>query len=123
MILRFSSSGHSDGLSESLCEGSSKTISCNWPRTIDVTNAFYGRSSFWTCCCSLANCQSSTATSITESRCDKKSSCSLSASNSIYGDPCGGSSKYLTVDYNCISKLFDLFLCLLYTPSQPKTQI
>ena len=33
----------------------------------------------------------------------KMSSCTVAATNGVFGDPCGGTYKYLTVDYECIS--------------------
>lgn len=43
-------------------------------------------------------------------RCNGKNSCTVSASNSVFGDPCGGTYKYLEVSYVCDCKY--LFGCL-----------
>lgn len=34
-------------------------------------------------------------------RCNKKNSCTIRASNAVFGDPCGGIYKYLEVAYLC----------------------
>lgn len=36
-------------------------------------------------------------------RCSNKSECEIQATNSLFGDPCPDSSKYLEVQYRCIS--------------------
>lgn len=37
-------------------------------------------------------------------RCNGKNSCTISASNSVFGDPCFGTYKYLEVSYVCDCK-------------------
>ena len=34
-------------------------------------------------------------------RCNNKTSCAIQASNSLFGDPCVGTFKYLDIDYEC----------------------
>ena len=36
-----------------------------------------------------------------QERCEGKNSCAVEASNSIFGDPCGGVVKYLTATWEC----------------------
>lgn len=36
--------------------------------------------------------------------CNGKNSCTIRASNSVFGDPCGGTYKYLEVAYVCECK-------------------
>lgn len=43
-------------------------------------------------------------------RCSGKNNCSLSATSSVFGDPCIGTYKYLEVDYTCQCKYHKL-LC------------
>ena len=47
-----------------------------------------------------------------QKRCDDKQSCTIEASNKIFGDPCPRTFKYLTFNYNCIS-----------TPNQYKSSV
>ena len=94
-----------DTATVTLCEGSSQTISCSSGSTLDVTSAMYGRQTYWhSCGTDFTYCSASGALSTTESACDGRSSCTISASNGVYGDPCGGVGKYLTVSYSCTSK-------------------
>uniref|UniRef100_A0A8C6SIJ7 SUEL-type lectin domain-containing protein n=1 Tax=Neogobius melanostomus TaxID=47308 RepID=A0A8C6SIJ7_9GOBI len=50
------------------------------------------------------NCAASTANDLVAQMCDGKSHCSVSASNSVFGDPCYGTYKYLQVSYSCESQ-------------------
>ena len=34
--------------------------------------------------------------------CNKKRTCELYAKNTVFGDPCPGTSKYLNVEYKCV---------------------
>eukprot|EP01006_Ploeotia_vitrea_P030635 TRINITY_DN63003_c0_g1_i1.p1 TRINITY_DN63003_c0_g1~~TRINITY_DN63003_c0_g1_i1.p1 ORF type:complete len:159 (-),score=36.46 TRINITY_DN63003_c0_g1_i1:135-590(-) len=47
------------------------------------------------------NCRSDNSLSIVSSQCDGKNSCSVEASNSVFGDPCLGTYKYLQARYYC----------------------
>ncbi|XP_073795343.1 L-rhamnose-binding lectin CSL3 isoform X2 [Danio rerio] len=69
-----------------------------------VHYANYGRRDLSTCPHKLAktpHCYSPQTSSL-RSRCNGKKSCSLSASNSLYSDPCPRVNKYLEVTYSCV---------------------
>ncbi|XP_066287702.1 uncharacterized protein [Branchiostoma lanceolatum] len=54
-------------------------------------------------CASSPNtdCRGSTSLARVTEECGGKSSCTVQASNSVFGDPCGGTEKYLDVLYEC----------------------
>ncbi|KAK3094138.1 hypothetical protein FSP39_024610 [Pinctada imbricata] len=87
-----------------ICEHKSSSVSCPAGHLIKITSANYGRTSKGTCRSSLdrdTNCKASKSLSIVKSICDGNNVCSLEATNSVFGDPCVGTYKYLTVAYNC----------------------
>uniref|UniRef100_A0A8C7KJC0 SUEL-type lectin domain-containing protein n=1 Tax=Oncorhynchus kisutch TaxID=8019 RepID=A0A8C7KJC0_ONCKI len=47
------------------------------------------------------NCLSQSTTSKMAERCDGKRQCIVKVSNSVFGDPCVGTYKYLDVAYTC----------------------
>ncbi|KAK6326780.1 hypothetical protein J4Q44_G00024250 [Coregonus suidteri] len=86
------------------CEGSDVLLECD-DGTIQIHSANYGRRDQLVCSfkhpdnqLANTNClnQSTTASKLSE-RCDGKSQCDVLASNSLYGDPCVGTYKYLDV--------------------------
>ena len=88
-----------------VCESQRKTLSCPCGGKIDVLEASYGRQDRQTCShpfIQTTNCHAGNSLSIVKSQCNNKSSCSLFASNSVFGDPCEGTYKYLRVKYRCI---------------------
>merc|ERR1711915_383262 len=71
---------------------------------INVNNAVYGRLNYDTCKSSsmhTKNCNSSKSKQEVSNRCNGLRTCSVAPSNSIFGDPCRGTHKYLDVDYEC----------------------
>ncbi|KAJ8049164.1 L-rhamnose-binding lectin CSL3 [Holothuria leucospilota] len=97
------------------CEGQTLQISCNVDATIYVTDALYGY--HWddgepriTCTIHLnldigEPCLATESTNIVSNMCNGQTECDVTASNNVFGDPCGGTSKYLRVNYTCISNL------------------
>ena len=88
------------------CENSIAHLDCDYGRVISVNNAYYGRSDVTTCShqrffFQLLNTDCSTPTSIVAERCNGRNSCTIAASNSVFGDPCFGTVKYLEVAYVC----------------------
>ncbi|KAM3618549.1 uncharacterized protein V6R79_021694 [Siganus canaliculatus] len=91
-----------------VCEQSVATLQCDEGDVITVLSADYGRADTTTCVFERPSgqvqntaCTSSTATSIVATRCNGRSSCSVRANNGVFGDPCGGTYKYLEVAYRC----------------------
>uniref|UniRef100_A0A3Q2V141 L-rhamnose-binding lectin CSL3-like n=1 Tax=Haplochromis burtoni TaxID=8153 RepID=A0A3Q2V141_HAPBU len=70
-----------------------RDVQCSSPESIEVIAARY------------AVCQTSAdSLFISIQSCNGKNSCNISASNSVFGNPCFGTSKYLEVDYTCQCK-------------------
>uniref|UniRef100_A0A3P9JE09 SUEL-type lectin domain-containing protein n=1 Tax=Oryzias latipes TaxID=8090 RepID=A0A3P9JE09_ORYLA len=76
---------------------------------ISVDSALYGRADRNTCSqgrpfWQLFNtgCSRSGIFNLIMERCDGKKRCNIKAANSVFGDPCKGTHKYLEVTYVCI---------------------
>jgi len=88
-----------------LCEGERLRIQCYWYFVISIDSASYGRQEKNTCTSLLINttsCSANQSKKIVKKQCQYKNSCLLQANNSVFGDPCKGTSKYLSVTYRCI---------------------
>ena len=87
-----------------VCEGKTLSIKCD-KGVISVLAASYGRQHGKEVCPSAAiktqDCHSVTSLPKVKSFCEGKASCSVQSSNTHFGDPCGGTHKYLTVQYVC----------------------
>ncbi|XP_015768377.1 PREDICTED: D-galactoside-specific lectin-like [Acropora digitifera] len=91
--------------SVTICEHERQTISCEGGATISVLEASYGRHDRKTCPkepIRTTNCNAGSSLSVVQSSCNDQASCNLFASNSVFGDPCFGTVKYLQVKYECI---------------------
>nr|XP_055043507.1 uncharacterized protein LOC129430375 [Misgurnus anguillicaudatus] len=85
-----------------ICEHKQAYIKCD-TGVIRIHHANYGRRDKTTCRFPSSNTDECLFPQTTrlQFRCDKKKSCSLNASNSVFGDPCRGVNKYLEVTYSC----------------------
>ncbi|XP_049919823.1 uncharacterized protein LOC126402147 [Epinephelus moara] len=88
------------------CEHSFANLHCDTGQVISVYGADYGRHDQTTCtykrpATQIQNSDCSQPTSIVSDNCGGKNSCSIKASNSVFGDPCVGTFKYLEVAYVC----------------------
>lgn len=89
------------------CEGKKLEINCkNRNAYIDVKYALYGRKSKSICYKFYhglwnKNCKSSKSLSEVKRRCQGKQSCVVEAKNSVFGDPCFLTAKYLTITAVC----------------------
>uniref|UniRef100_A0A3Q4MGL7 SUEL-type lectin domain-containing protein n=1 Tax=Neolamprologus brichardi TaxID=32507 RepID=A0A3Q4MGL7_NEOBR len=88
------------------CEGSEAELQCG--EILVIHRADYGRHDQTTCSdlqprCRLRNvlCSSPASNEVVAASCNGKNSCTISASNSVFGDPCVGTYKYLEVVYTC----------------------
>ena len=75
---------------------------------ISVTYASYGRRNRYVCQHSnirTTSCHASSSLSKLMAKYNGRFSCEIHASNSVFGDPCYGSFKYLSVRYICIWKV------------------
>ncbi|XP_047459255.1 L-rhamnose-binding lectin SML-like [Mugil cephalus] len=95
-----------------VCQHSLAKLQCDEGQVIFVYGADYGRHDQTTCSFGLTASQiqnvscSKAATRVAES-CNGKSSCTVKASNSLFGNPCEGTYKYLEVAYRCQYPLAD----------------
>ncbi|XP_068454264.1 L-rhamnose-binding lectin CSL1-like [Clinocottus analis] len=88
------------------CENSLAHLQCDEGQVIFVYGADYGRRDQTTCTFSqrasvIKNDACSNPTSKVADSCNGKNSCTIRASNSVFGDPCVGTYKYLEVAYIC----------------------
>ncbi|XP_038051960.1 uncharacterized protein LOC119724809 isoform X2 [Patiria miniata] len=90
------------------CENSQVSLGCDEVNTIDVLSALYGRIGMGVdddiCPAgSLIPCgDADVSLSSVQSLCQGMSNCTFTASNANFGgDPCGGTGKYLRVNYTC----------------------
>uniref|UniRef100_A0A3B4FE18 SUEL-type lectin domain-containing protein n=1 Tax=Pundamilia nyererei TaxID=303518 RepID=A0A3B4FE18_9CICH len=93
------------------CLEKNKTLNCSSDEghVIVVLSAEYGRDDSTTCSykrppAQLSNTQCSIPTSKVAESCNGRNSCSIKVRNSMFGDPCPGTYKYLEVVYTCESK-------------------
>ena len=90
------------------CENGNNDLSCPGSSRITITHALYGRKTksicekgfafFWS-----TSCVAGSSLSKVREACENKSSCRVSAKNSVFGDPCPGTIKYLEIRYRCKS--------------------
>ncbi|XP_078621358.1 uncharacterized protein LOC144887831 [Branchiostoma floridae x Branchiostoma japonicum] len=87
-----------------ICEGKSWTIQCTEPGIINIISASYGARDYTDHCaggCLLGcDCFSDVATRVQE-LCNGKSTCEVWSHNDVFGDPCLGRHKLLTLTYDC----------------------
>ncbi|KAK1897960.1 L-rhamnose-binding lectin SML [Dissostichus eleginoides] len=89
------------------CEGSLAHLQCDEGTIIYIYGANYGRHDHTTCSYNRPTSQLQRIDCSDHSRkvaniCNGKNSCTISATNSEFGDPCDGTYKYLEVAYTCI---------------------
>uniref|UniRef100_A0A674EU75 SUEL-type lectin domain-containing protein n=1 Tax=Salmo trutta TaxID=8032 RepID=A0A674EU75_SALTR len=89
-----------------ICEGSDSQLLCG--KLIHIQRANYGRRQHDVCSIGRpdnqlknTNCLSQSSTSTMSERCDGERQCIVKVSNSVFGDPCVGTYKYLAVAYTC----------------------
>lgn len=75
--------------------------------TINIESAIYGRSNGETCKAGSSirttNCASKKSTDRVKQKCNGQRNCNVRASNrNMGGDPCYGTTKYLSVRYTCV---------------------
>nr|ADD22405.1 cnidarian egg lectin isoform a [Hydractinia echinata] len=104
IVFMYTNSGFAKS-SKRVCENKTMRISCSSGRVIQIRRAMYGRYSISYCGWNIfqGRCHSHSRRSLHEVklRCQNKRSCSVSAVNGVFGDPCFGTRKYLEVDYYC----------------------
>lgn len=86
------------------CENSIVNLACPDKTSIRVVTASYGRDDYITCPhlhIRTDDCSAANSLTIVQSQCDGRQLCNVRASNSIFGDPCVNTYKYLKVKYIC----------------------
>ncbi|KAG7224391.1 hypothetical protein INR49_004733 [Caranx melampygus] len=88
------------------CEQSLAYLYCDEGQVISVYGADYGRRDRTTCAyqrpvAQIQDVTCSSPTSKVAESCNEKNSCTITAGNSVFGDPCYGTYKYLEVAYVC----------------------
>uniref|UniRef100_A0A8C2DA10 SUEL-type lectin domain-containing protein n=1 Tax=Cyprinus carpio TaxID=7962 RepID=A0A8C2DA10_CYPCA len=71
---------------------------------ISIHSANYGRTDSTTCSTGRPASQLCFFHILSLFRCEGKNNCSISASNSVFSDPCVGTFKYLYISYFCVLK-------------------
>ncbi len=85
-----------------IAEGSSGTLSCSAGRKITkLTFASYGNPTGQCASFKVGSCNSTSTKTKLNNLCVGKTSCSVTANNATFGDPCAGVSKNLRVQYTC----------------------
>ncbi|XP_047136872.1 uncharacterized protein LOC100202129 isoform X2 [Hydra vulgaris] len=91
------------------CEWNDLLIDCSGKGVIEIVSANYGRTMSSICPgvndLNLKCDNKQKSLDIVQSSCSNKSSCIVKASNTVFGDPCIGTYKYLEVEYNCKSQV------------------
>ena len=83
-------------------EYNSLSVSCPGGQVIqDVTFASYGTPGGSCGAFSKSTCDASNSLSVVSSACKGLDSCTIDASNSVFGDPCSGQGKQLSVQVSC----------------------
>ncbi|KAM4609704.1 L-rhamnose-binding lectin SML-like isoform 3-T3 [Polymixia lowei] len=91
------------------CENSVAHLYCDYGQVISIHGADYGRRDQTTCsykrpASQIANVYCSNPTAKVSESCTGKDSCTINVSNSVFGDPCFGTYKYLELAYTCECK-------------------
>lgn len=93
------------GRSTLTCEGGADALECLPGYVIDLQDALYGRVDRDVCPhpnIHTDTCSASGVFNRIAAECNGRSTCSPSASNSRFGDPCGDTYKYLSTKYRCV---------------------
>jgi hypothetical protein len=85
-------------------EASSVSLSCPAGQVIgDVVFASYGSATGGCGSYVTGACHASASTAVVEALCIGRESCTVSATNGYFGDPCGGTTKHLAVEVVCVA--------------------
>lgn len=101
------SKDHAEYYTVYACDGKMLKIECKENYVINLIRANYGRYSITVCNDNgstdwSVNCMSHRSFVILQGRCSQKRNCSVSASTTLFDDPCPGTVKYLEAHYACI---------------------
>ncbi|XP_061195848.1 L-rhamnose-binding lectin CSL3-like [Saccostrea echinata] len=89
-----------------ICENHQGYIRCDNDETIHIIQANYGRTEGGNICPHASirdtNCYSTNAKGVVGTKCNGRRECNLESNNGIFGDPCIGTYKYMSVQFTCI---------------------
>jgi len=89
------------------CDNEPFSMHCSGDRVIQVKKAAYGRQAYDPCPVgdrSDISCSATNATLAVQLRCEGYSSCAFDVHSDVFGgEPCAGISKYLDVDFECVT--------------------
>ncbi|CAH0555605.1 unnamed protein product [Brassicogethes aeneus] len=85
------------------CENKPLTLSCPKDTVIKISSAQYGRTKTSICPGNMPNqtCKAPSSKRLVSEACSGKNECTIAASNTVFGDPCPTTEKYLEVNYCC----------------------
>nr|ABU23775.1 rhamnose binding lectin isoform 2 [Botryllus schlosseri] len=87
------------------CEYSTMHVQCPAGKTIRLRSAMYGRKEVNNECPNsgpdTTTCEAADSGNIVAQMCNHENSCDIPASNSVFGDPCVTTVKYLDLVYWC----------------------
>ncbi|XP_070546833.1 L-rhamnose-binding lectin CSL3-like [Ptychodera flava] len=101
-----------DMIEKVVCENGEAYLECPAGEIISISTGTYGRKDKTTCSHAQTDdtdCRADHTRFILQEQCQGKRTCYASAFNSVFGDPCPGTYKYLKFDYRCIPEQFGLF--------------
>ena len=83
-------------------EGGNATITCPAGLTVDAINyASYGTPTGVCGAFVTGGCNAATSTAVLQAACVGQNTCTVAATNAVFGDPCGGTGKRLYVQATC----------------------
>ncbi|XP_056335166.1 rhamnose-binding lectin-like [Danio aesculapii] len=95
--------------SSAVCENANANLKCEDGSSLNINTANYGRTDSHTCSAgrpasqvAKTDCYASISKSTLAYACNGKNSCSISASNGVFSDPCVDTYKYLYTAYSCV---------------------
>ena len=89
-----------------ICEGERGAISCEGTAVLNILYSNYGRTSCDIClhrAMGNSRCRASSSLSVIMDLCQDETACTITPSNSMFGDPCSYVYKYLEVRYDCVT--------------------
>jgi len=94
-----------------ICEGNDGYLNCPG-EVISIQNANYGRTEGASICqhtsIQTTNCVEPKSIDIVKGLCQAKTSCLVSANNTVFGDPCRGTYKYLEIAHTCVAPMKEI---------------
>ncbi|XP_071848670.1 adhesion G-protein coupled receptor G2-like isoform X3 [Apostichopus japonicus] len=88
------------------CEGDTLHLQCDDGKVIHIHEALYGRTTSTICPGQkseiTSDCEATSSLPEVTKRCENQTSCSVPATNGVFGDPCVNTYKYLETSHSCV---------------------